>query len=257
MKPLTFISVPYTNAVVPTRRITRSAPDVRLQTLVPSRLHDMVVSGAADAALIPVVDFLFGDNIVLVDDLGIVADGPVESVLLECRAPLRQVRTVAMDPASHTSNVLAELLLKDHWNQPAALCDDRDKSDAAVTIGDPALQLPPSTDNLDLAAAWREMTGLPFVFAVWACQRGHPRHSDMARILRTALDDGMKEAPALAAEQSLALGLPVERCLRYMTVSIGYRIGEREHRSIRTFESMIRRHGDTLLAMRQAAQVRP
>jgi chorismate dehydratase len=216
----------------------------------------MVVSGAADAALIPVVDFLFGDNMVLVDDFGIAADGPVESVLLECRLPLKQVRTVAMDPASHTSNVLTELLLEHHWKQPAVLCEDRNKSDAAVTIGDSALQLPFSKDNLDLASAWREMTGLPFVFAAWACRRDHPRRSEMAGILRSALDEGMMQAPALASEQSRILGLSVERCLRYMTSTIRYRIGEREHRAIRTFESMIRQQGQPLVAMRHTARVR-
>jgi predicted solute-binding protein len=79
----------------------------------------------------------------------------------------------------------------------------------------------------------------------------------MSRILRAALDEGMKNAHTLAAEQSAALGLPVERCLRYMTASIRYRIGEGERLAMRTFETMARRHGDTLQSMRRTAWVRP
>jgi chorismate dehydratase len=260
MTPLTFVSVPYANAVVPTRSIARMAPGTVVRSEVPSRLYDLIVSGAADAALVPVVDFLFGRDLELVDDFGIAADGPVESVLLQCRVPLEHVRTVAMDPASHTSNVLTELLLKEHWKQATTWSDAPDAPDApdaAVTIGDRALQVQPSGFNRDLSEAWRDMTGLPFVFAVWACRKGHPRRTDMSRILRAALDEGMRNAHALAAEQSAALGLPVERCLRYMTTSIRYRIGEREHRAMRTFESMIRRHGDTLHAMRRTALANP
>jgi chorismate dehydratase len=177
-------------------------------------------------------------------------------VLLKCNKPLEQIRTVAFDPASHTSNVLAELLLKDHWRMPVEWSDDPSRADAAVTIGNRAMQLPPARDDRDLSEAWRELTGLPFVFAVWVCRRGHPRRGDMARILRDALEAGMADAPALAAEQARLLDLPPARCLHYMTESIRYRLGEREHRAMQTFESMIRQHGHALSAMSRTASPR-
>lgn len=253
MNPLTFVSVPYANAVVPTRRLTQVRPGTILRTEVPARLYGLLTSGEADAALVPVVDYLFSKDLALAGEFGIAADGPVESVLLKCRVPPERIRTVAMDPASHTSNVLAELLLREHWKLHAEFGDDPASADAEVAIGDRALSRPRTKADIDLAQAWHTMTGLPFVFAVWACRHDHPRREEIGNTLSAALEAGMKDAPALAAEQARLLGLTAARCLAYMTVSIRYPIGEREQLAMETFKGMIVRRGESLATVRRTA----
>jgi len=95
-------------------------------------------------------------------------------VLLKCDVPVAQVRSVMKDPASATSNALAELLLRRHFRRDVVMEPFREGAvvDAAVVIGDRALVSAPAPGgDIDLATAWKELTGLPFVFAVWAYRR--------------------------------------------------------------------------------------
>jgi predicted solute-binding protein len=109
----------------------------------------------------------------MVPGLGICADGDVTSVLLQCRRPLSQVRVVELDPESRTSNTLVQVLMRDHFRISHSirysLCADA--ADAHVCIGDRALCATRAAETYDLAGEWKKMTGLPFVFAVWAVRR--------------------------------------------------------------------------------------
>jgi chorismate dehydratase len=52
---------------------------------------------------------------------------------------------------------------------------DFNEDSASLIIGDRALRLNGKTSyRYDLAAAWKEMTGLPFVFAVWVSKKNMP-----------------------------------------------------------------------------------
>jgi predicted solute-binding protein len=77
----------------------------------------------------------------MADGLGICADGSVESVLLQCQCPLGQVRTINLDPASRTSNLLLTVLLRRHFHvrHNISLGMGAPNADACVMIGDRAL----------------------------------------------------------------------------------------------------------------------
>ncbi len=49
------------------------------------------------------------------------------------------------------------------------------RADAALVIGDPALDIDtaaPKLTKIDLGAAWQALTGLPFVYAMWSGRAG-------------------------------------------------------------------------------------
>jgi chorismate dehydratase len=144
----------------------------------------------------------------LLRDLAIASNGPVQSVLLLSRLPLEDLdgRTVLLSPASHTSVALLRLLFREYlplrvfWKSagiPEALAGP-EPPEAFLSIGDEALLLrrhPDYPHCLDLGQAWRQWTGLPFVFGLWAADRSLSAISSEApspgELLRQARDWGL------------------------------------------------------------------
>lgn len=181
--------------------------------------------GELDAALLPVAA---GEaaGLTRIGSLGVAADGPVASVLLFLRREPASIDTLALDPASRTSRVLAQVLLRDRFGLAPRLCDP--PADAELVIGDAALVRSQGDEShLDLAAEWRDATGLPFVFAAWY---GDP-----------AAEPALEEAYARGAERlwdyarEAALGLDAERLERYLRTNLRYRIGPREEAGLVRF----------------------
>ena len=234
-KPLQFASVPYANAAP----LAAFLPEGSVSYFPPAQLLGRLTSGEADAALIPVADFLVHPALVRVGNLGICADGCVRSVLLKCKKPLADVRTVQTDGASRTSNALVRVLLAHHFRCSVEFTDD-ESADAAVVIGDRALTLPPApAGDIDLAAAWKAMTGLPFVFAVWACRGGHPRREELGRLVAAAYARGQAASHDLARLWADRLNLPFQAVHEYLTRIIRYWIGPREEQALAMFRGFL------------------
>jgi chorismate dehydratase len=162
--------------------------DVELTKDTPDRLNDMLVAGELDIGPISLVEYLrHADELVLLPDVAVGSDGPVLSVNLVSQAPLESLdgRRVALGSTSRTSVLLARMWLAQvHGVQPQYFVCPPDltamllEADAAVLIGDAALRATydaPSRglDVYDLGEVWRDWTGLPMVFAVWAARRDY------------------------------------------------------------------------------------
>lgn len=161
--------------------------DVDLRRDTPDRLSDRLVAGDLDIAPISVVEYLrHADELVVLPDLAVGSDGPVMSCVLVSQLPLDQLdgELVTLGSTSRTTIELAKMLLEERVGvRPQYLTCPPDlpammlEAPAAVLIGDaalratlhdgPRLQL----DVHDMGAAWRDWTGLPMVFAVWAARR--------------------------------------------------------------------------------------
>jgi chorismate dehydratase len=157
-------------------------PDVALRFDVPARCADLVEAGEVDLGLVPIIEYARHDDYAIVPDVSIASVGAVDSVALFTRKPIAQVRSIALDTSSRTSAGLTRLLCARHWGiAPSFVQAAPDiramlaTADAALLIGDPALFLDPASvdaEKIDLGLAWRAMTGLPFVWAVWAGRAG-------------------------------------------------------------------------------------
>jgi chorismate dehydratase len=236
---LRFIYAPYANQLPLTYFIPEVASNAKLLTVeYPSAVPALMESGVADAAVLPVVEVARRPDLVVIDGLGVCAMRKVRSVLLKCRTPLRDVRTVAVDPASLTSNALVRVLFQNHWKQAVRFVDPGTgpAPDATVMIGDRALCAPRAPGgDIDLAGTWHEMTALPFVFAVWVHRRGHIHAQAIARIAHAAKRRGVAELPMLAGLVARRLGLEEATCLDYLTTCIYFDVGDPERRAIRLF----------------------
>ncbi len=235
-----FSVLPYTNALPLVHFLRQVCPGAQLVYRTPHRALDALLGEQVDAALVPIVDYLGHPEIRMVEGLGICADGDVTSVLLQCRCPLRKVQTVQPDPESKTSNVLARVLLHNHFRiaQTITYMPGMPTADARVCIGDRALCSPPAVETYDLAGERKNMTGLPFVFAVWVVRRSCRHIEDIATTLRNAKELGCQSLGMLAQIAAARLGLPEDRCRDYLGHCLHYDVGPRENQAIELFRRL-------------------
>ncbi len=235
-----FCVLPYANALPLVHFMTDVYPPAKLFYRVPRSAVGGLLEGVVDAALIPIVDCFAHPDLVMIPGLGICADGDVTSVLLQCRRPLSQVRVVGLDPESRTSNTLVQVLMRDHFRishrVEYSLCDD--EADACVCIGDRALCAAPAVETYDLAGEWKKMTGLPFVFAVWAVQRSCPDLEEISWILHRVRDRGCHAIGELAQLCAQRLGLPENRCHEYLANRLYYDVGPAECEGMGLFRGL-------------------
>lgn len=239
---LVFAASPYCNAAPLVDRLQAVDRRVRMLFDHPARLSAALIDKRADVALIPVADYFRNPDFAMIEGLGVAADGVVRSVLLKCNVPVPQVRSVMKDPASATSNALAGLLLKRHFGREVVMESFREGAavDAAVVIGDRALcSAPAPGGDIDLATAWKEFTGLPFVFAVWAYRRDHPSAAEFPGIAHAAYRAGILALSILIARFAKTLHRSPEFIHDYLTRCIVHELGAREGQGMELFRRML------------------
>src|SRR3989441_4758531 len=200
---------------------------------VPTELNRRLIAGELDSATISSIEYArHADRLRLLPRLCVASEGAVDSIQLVSRLPLEQVRRVAVTPESATSIVLIKVLLPEAEHVPLG-----DEADATLLIGDAALRsaFEDPTPHHDLGRLWLERTGLPMVFAVWACPE--PLQGGLAE-LEDALVASVRVARAeperLAHEASERYGYPAGFLARYFE-KLRYRFGPRERAGLMTF----------------------
>src|SRR3954466_3555942 len=218
--------------------------DVELTKDTPDRLNDMLVAGDLDIGPISLVEYLrHADDLVLLPDVAVGSDGPVLSVNLVSQVPLDAVQRVALGSTSRTSVLLARMWLQavhgvtpEYFVCPPDLTSMLLEADAAVLIGDAALRATYDAPRRglevhDLGAAWREWTGLPMVFAVWAARREYAEaNPGLVKDVHTAFlrsrDDALahvEEVAATAARWEVFDAATLATYFRTLDFSLGAR----------------------------------
>jgi chorismate dehydratase len=236
-----FAVLPYCNAAPLVHFISESCPSADIVKKYPREMLDELKSNRADAALIPVADFLANDNLRMVPGIGICADGPVESVLLQSQKSLDRIRSIRLFPESRTSNILIRVLISQYFDIDHDICFTMDNvtTDASIIIGDKALRTPKTNYTCDLSDMWSRQTGLPFVFAVWAYKAGHSRHKKIKTILYNAKQKGLGNISMLSRIHAERLNLEPSYIRHYLTDCLYYDIGPREIESMKKFRELI------------------
>ena len=210
---------------------------------VPTELNRMLVDGELDTAPISSIEYARNaDRLRLLPRLCVASEGAVDSIQLVSRKPLEQVRVVAVTSESATSVALTKVLLPEAEQVPLEAYDE---ADAKLLIGDAALKsaFEDPTPHHDLGRLWLERTGLPMVFAVWACPE--PLAEGLAE-LEDALVSSVRLARAepeqLAYEAAERYGYPAGFLARYFE-KLRYRFGPRERAGLYTFLELARDAG--------------
>ena len=219
------------------------ADRIELSYDVPSVLASRMAAGELDLALLPIIELARIPNLEVVPGLAIGSLGNCRSVLLVAKKPLAEVRSVALDPDSRTSNALARVLFAEAWGgEPSFVVGPCDltlalkEHDAAVRIGDKALfaPVPQGAIAYDLGGAWTARTTLPFVFAVWATRPG-VIDRETYEILHASRRAGAAVLPAIAADYTWNGRQYPEVALAYLRDAMRYRLGDPEVAAMRRF----------------------
>lgn len=215
----------------------------RLDYCLPSEGADRVQAGLADIGLLPVIE-MARQGLSHCPGIGIACDGPVRSISLISKVHPSEIRTLAVDRSSRSSVMLARVILAQKFDafpiltvSEPALDAMLAANDAALIIGDPALSLDPDTlpfRTLDLGHEWKELTGLPMVFAVWCGQPAFITEAN-TRHFTDSLAYGERHIATIVAGQSAQRGLPPDLVHTYLTHHIRFRLGENEYKGMRTY----------------------
>jgi chorismate dehydratase len=240
--------IPYVNCYPVYGAIDRGlvSLDGTLVTGVPSALNKRMADGALDISVVSAVEYARdARRYLLLPDLAISCDGPVQSVMLFARRPAEELdgKRVIVSRSSMTSVALVELLFENVWRaRPEFVAGDAEMSDivgfdrepheARLIIGDAALVLrgesrprsatimqPSYPFAYDLGEVWKAWTGLPFVFAVWVAQRTAPVAQALGvhASLITSRNWGLEHLDVLAAQASQATGVSERVCHEYLS----------------------------------------
>ena len=223
------------------------AANYTLHYTTPANCAHELLTGAADLGLVPIASLT--PELAIVPGCTIASLDEVRSILLLVKNPhklptfeaLRQVRTIAADAASRSSQAYAHILFE-HFHQthptflelPADPTSMLARADAALLIGDPALFARESRSTLDpnnqllwldLAQLWRQHTNLPRVAAVRAIR---PQAlttltpTQLIADLTASRDAGLAHIDDLVREWTPRLAIPPNTIHAYLTQNIHY-----------------------------------
>ncbi|MCF3964826.1 menaquinone biosynthetic enzyme MqnA/MqnD family protein [Streptomyces fuscigenes] len=236
--------------------------DLELTKDTPDKLNDQLVRGELDIAPISLVEYLRNaDQLVAFPDVAVGCDGDVMSCVIVSQVPLDQLdgQKVALGSTSRTAVRLAQLLLSDaHHVTPEYFRCAPDlglmmqEAPAGVLIGDAALRASlHDAPRLglqvhDLGAMWKQWTGLPFVFAVWAARKEYlAREPETVRQVHRAFlesrDVSLEEVTKVAEQAARWESFDAALLEQYFT-TLDFRFGERQLAGVKEFA---RRTGPT------------
>ena len=172
MKKIKVSAVSYTNTKPFVYGLTHSEiiNQIDLSLDIPADCARKLIVNQVDIGLVPVAALLDIPNYQIISDYCIGAHGAVNSVFIFSNQPISTIKTIRLDSQSRTSNNLALVLLKNYWKIYPEIVEENE--DAFVLIGDRTFGKKQDYKYAyDLAEEWKQFTGLPFAFAVWASNK--------------------------------------------------------------------------------------
>ncbi len=225
---------------------------------VPSRLCAMLESGEVDLALVSVIDAVRSTTPLALLPAGMIgSDGPTLTVRLFSPVEAGVIEEVWADTDSHTSVALCRLLLDRVYGVRPVFRDFNAREQmplgpggaggggrriATLLIGDKVVTDPPAAEAfpvvIDLGSAWKQWTGMPFVYATWMCRAsdlGRPEILMAAGLLDRQRRHNLTRLDSIARVHGASAGWPVNLARRYLSEYLRFDIGPRERSSAERF----------------------
>ena len=227
----------------------------------PAELNGMLRTGDLDLSVISAIEYArHSDRYLILPDLAIGSDGPAESVLFLSRVKPSDLdgQSVHLSRDSLTSVFLVKLLLAKAFGvRPQFLPAEAETVESLpedvagiLLIGDPALRARGRLPfTLDLGQGWKEWTGLPFVFGVWAVRRDVYRdYREETHRLHRALLSSKRYSLARLDEICTAVcqrvGLDQDACAIYLKERLSFDLTPRHIEGLHLFFTLLEAEGD-------------
>jgi chorismate dehydratase len=211
----------------------------------PSHIAGMLLNDGIDIGLVPVAIIPHLKEYYIISDYCIGAAGEVASVCLFSQVLISEVREVLLDYQSQTSVQLAKILLKEYWKVNPVFTDATEDfqdhingTTAGLVIGDRAFeQRKTSRFMYDLGEAWKQHTGLSFVFAAWISNK--PLNRGFVKSFNDATSLGLQQMDKVIAENPY----PLFDLHAYFTKHISYLLNEDKKKGLALFLQKIKQLG--------------
>ncbi|MXW70429.1 MAG: menaquinone biosynthesis protein [Acidobacteria bacterium] len=230
-------------------------PGLRVFRASPSEIGRLAATSELDAGLLSAGDLIRNEGRYspLGDArgaFGIACRNEAGSVFLLSRRPAEQLggKIVEITRETSTSVLLLQLWLEQRLGieRPEYRLGVTREHEAVLLIGDEALRERERPDarfpyRFDLAARWKEWTGLPFVFAVWSARRSlsAAKRSGLEETISASLERGIERIPEIAEAAAGPLG-DGSTIARYL-LDFTYRFDEPERVGFETFRQLARK----------------
>ena len=213
---------------------------IELSLDFPAVCAKKLLQGDVDLALVPIACIKDTKTPKIISDYCIGSDGPVETVSLYSNVPIFEVETIFLDYQSRTSIELLKILLRDYWHLSPKLIkanvgfeEEVMNKDAALIIGDRAFKYNSHYKYIyDLSLAWKELTGLPFVFAVWVANKNLP--NKFIDEFNLALQSGVDNIEEVVKLQKLA-STDCKDPVNYLCNKISYVLDSKKKKAMELF----------------------
>lgn len=211
--------------------------EIELVEDYPANVATQLINNDVDVALVPVAVIPTLKQSFIITDYCIGCDGPVASVCLFSEVPIEEVEVIYLDYQSRTSNELLRLLIRDYWKKDVEYFNKKNEYQNKITgktagllIGDRALEYRVKTKYIyDLGEAWKQHTGLPFVFAAWVANK--ELRPEFIHKFNEANAFGLRHLNEVIAENpNNSTDLK-----KYFTEYISYKLDERKRKGMEVF----------------------
>jgi chorismate dehydratase len=200
---------------------------------IPSELNQLISDGRIDISLSSSIEYAINpERYLILPELSISSIKKVESILLFSKLPMEELnnKTIGLTKASATSTVLLKILLKKIYNYSntfvetvESLEDGLKKYHAYLLIGDEALNANINKNGLfvyDLGELWYNLTGKPFVFALWIVRKESVSSqkgliTQFYKDLLSSKKEAYKNLVNIANDVNLYNNIGSERLIRY------------------------------------------
>lgn len=222
----------------------------------PSSIAPRLATGEADIGLASVADAARAPQPMTLLPVGMIgSDGATTTVKIFSRVAMEKIERLHADTDSHTSVILARLLLRarfgrdpevvplktaprlegSSWASKGGANGVLDASvQAVLLIGDKVVTNPPSRDEfpheLDLGEAWHAWTSLPMVYATWMCRQeieDEPRIALAVDLLDRQRRHNAMRLAWIARQRGGEAGWPADRAIDYVTNRLRYDVDDR------------------------------
>ena len=217
----------------------------------PARCAGLLARGEVAAALVPIIEYQRIPEVRVVPEVCVGSHNAVRSVVLVSKVDdLKNVKRVALDASSRTSQALVKLIFREfldvepRWETSSPDVEAMLKeNDAALLIGDPAMKVSlPDVRIFDLATLWHQFTGTGFVFAMWMV-----RADAMATVsgvdFAGARDEGLEQVEQIISQYESELPIPRAEIHKYLTENITFRLDESLEKGMRLYFELAGKHG--------------
>ncbi len=207
----------------------------------PKKMGIAISEKKINAGPISLIDFFNSNELNLLNNYCVSTKKSANSVFLFSKYKIEDINNIYITNETSTSVILLKALNHFHWKNKNIFFQKTDPNcKSKLIIGDGALVMLKNNDfkyKYDLGYEWNNLTGLPFVFALWAYN--NLRNKDLNK-LENSINFGLNnfnDSLKIIIKKNNRNYLTKSEIINYLK-GFTYRVGNLEEKAINTFKEM-------------------